>query len=43
MRFIHTSDWHLGKLLFENRLVGDQAAAFKEGVAAAEKGQGEEE
>lgn len=29
--------------LFENRLIGDQAAAFKEGITAAEKAQGEAE
>ncbi|MDO8804978.1 MAG: exonuclease SbcCD subunit D [Elusimicrobiota bacterium] len=39
MKFIHTSDWHLGKLLFENRLIDDQAHALAQllELAKAEK------
>ncbi|OHA62759.1 MAG: hypothetical protein A2117_01440 [Candidatus Wildermuthbacteria bacterium GWA2_46_15] len=39
MKFIHTSDWHLGKLLFENRLIEDQAHALAQLIelAKAEK------
>lgn len=39
MKFIHTSDWHLGKLLFETRLIDDQAHALAQLIelAKAEK------
>ena len=33
MRFIHTSDWHLGRLFFGESLTGEQAALLQEFVA----------
>lgn len=35
MRFIHTSDWHLGRLFFGEALTEEQAALLKEFVALA--------
>ena len=33
MRFIHTSDWHLGRLFFGESLTGEQAALLQEFIA----------
>jgi len=33
VRFIHTSDWHLGRLLYNRSLLEDQAAVLNELVA----------
>jgi DNA repair protein SbcD/Mre11 len=36
MRFIHTADWHLGRLMYGQRLVEDQAHALEQIVALAQ-------